>query len=100
MLNTALGRFRIISLLDGISFIYLLYCSIYLKRMMDQPEAIRIPGLVHGIIFTIYCILLLQLMLNKNWSMKRIVLIGLTSLIPFAPFFLEIWLKKQEQAEQ
>ena len=99
MLKSTIGRFRIISLLDGISFIYLLYCSIYLKRMMGDADAIRTPGMVHGVLFTIYVVALLHLILSKDWSFKRLILIGATCLIPFAPFWLDGWLKKQEELD-
>ena len=97
LLKTAVGRLRIMSILDALSYIYLLYCAIYLKRMMGDDTAIRTPGMVHGVLFTIYCITLLHAMLKKDWSFKTAFLIGITSVVPFLPFWLEGWLKKQDK---
>jgi len=77
-IQTTIGRLRLMSMLDALSFLYLLYCAIYLKRICGDAEAIRIPGMVHGVLFCIY-------------------LIGLTSLVPFLPFWLDTWLAKQEK---
>jgi len=96
ILQTAVGRLRVMSILDAVSLIYLLFCSIYLKRILGDADAIYIPGMVHGVLFTIYCVTLLDAMLKKKWSFKTTFLIGITTIIPFVPFWLEGWLKKQD----
>ena len=95
-LSSPVSRLRIISLLDAISYIYLAYCSIYLKRMLGDSEAIKIPGMIHGVLFSIFCIALLHAWSHKKWSFQTVTLIFITCLIPLAPFWLEAWLKKQE----
>lgn len=97
MLNTAIGRLRVISILEAVSFLYLLFCSIYLKRMMGDDNAIRIPGLIHGLLFCVYCLCLYQAMEKAKWTIKTAFLVFLTSLIPFVPFFIEGWLKKEDR---
>lgn len=94
--NSAIGRFRLISLLEAASFIYLLYCSIYLKRMMGDADAIKTPGMIHGVLFCIYMLCLLFAMLEAKWSIKKAFLLFLTSLVPILPFFVEGWLKKEQ----
>ena len=94
--NSPLGRFRLLSILEALSFIYLLYCSIYLKRMLGDADAIRLPGMIHGILFCVYCVCLFQAMEAAKWSLKKTGLIFLTSLIPIVPFFIETWLKREQ----
>lgn len=96
LLKTAVGRLRVMSILDALSYIYLLYCAIYLKRMMGDDTAIKIPGMIHGVLFSFYCLTLLHAMLKKKWSIGVSILIGITSVIPFLPFWVEGWLKKQD----
>jgi integral membrane protein len=96
-LSCPLGRFRLVSILEALSYIYLLYCSIYLKRMLGDAEAIRIPGMIHGGLFCVYCVFLYQAMETTQWTLKRAGLIFLTSLIPIVPFFIEPWLKREQQ---
>lgn len=95
--NNSIGRFRLISLLEAASFVYLLYCSIYLKRMMGDAEAIRTPGMIHGVLFCIYVVALYQAMPLAKWSVKKAFLIFLTSLVPIVPFLIEPWLKREQQ---
>ncbi|MFD2157471.1 DUF3817 domain-containing protein [Rubritalea tangerina] len=99
-LSSPLGRFRLISILEALSFIYLLYCSIYLKRMLGDDSAIRIPGMIHGGLFCVYCLFLFQAMEVASWSVKRAGLIFLTSLVPIVPFFIEPWLKREQDRLQ
>lgn len=96
LLNSSIGRFRLISILEALSYIYLLYCSIYLKRMMGDAEAIRTPGMIHGLLFCIYLMFLLPAMLKAQWTIKKAFLIFLTSLVPILPFFIEGWLKREQ----
>jgi len=87
---------RISSLLDGLSFVVLLYFAIYEKRILGDETAVRIPGMIHGIIFTVFLILLYFTMEKRKWPLKRAVLVFGCSLIPFAPFFLEPRLKREQ----
>jgi len=96
LLTNPIGRLRLISILEACSFLYLLFCSIYLKRMLGDVEAIRTPGMIHGILFCIYCVTLYQAMETAKWSIKTAILIFLTSLIPIVPFFIERWLKCEQ----
>lgn len=96
MFQSPIGRLRIISILEAISFIYLLFCSIYLKRMMGDDTAIRTPGMIHGILFFIYCGALYQAMEKANWTFRTAGLIFISSLVPIVPFFIEAWLKKED----
>ena len=58
MLKTPIGRLRLVGLLEGSSYLVLLYCSIVLKRMQGHEEAINIPGYIHGGLFILLCLLL------------------------------------------
>ncbi|WP_018971117.1 DUF3817 domain-containing protein [Rubritalea marina] len=96
--NHAIGRLRLISILEALSYIYLLYCSIYLKRMLGDAEAIRIPGMIHGLLFCVYCVTLFQATEAGKWSLKKAFLYFLASLVPIVPFFLEPKLKREQLA--
>ena len=91
-----LSLLRISSLLDGLSFVIRLYFAIYEKRTLGDETAVRIPGMIHGIIFTVFLILLYFTMEKRKWPMKRAALVFVCSLIPFAPFFLEASLKREQ----
>lgn len=87
---------RVASWLDGLSFVILLYFAIYEKRYLGDETAVRIPGMIHGGIFTVFLILLYLTMEQRKWSLKKAALVFVCSLIPFAPFFLEPALKREQ----
>lgn len=106
MLSTAIGRLRVISIIEALSYLYLLYHAIYSKRILGIEDAIKTPGMIHGVLFCIFCIALLDAMLAQKWSIKPPfwnrppVWIFLASLIPLAPIWVEIWLKKQKPLKE
>lgn len=96
-LKNSLGRFRMIALLEGISFLVLLFIAMPLKYMMEMKMAVTVVGWAHGFLFILYLYALLQVYLDRRWSfVKALVAFG-ASLIPFATFVLDIRLKKEEE---
>jgi len=95
-ITSPVSYLRVFSILDALSWIYLLYCYLYLKIYLGNETATKIPGMTHGIIFCFFGIALLISWKHKGWSFKTTILIGLAATIPFLPFWLETWLKKQD----
>jgi|MEHZ01.4.fsa_nt_MEHZ011013890.1_3 hypothetical protein len=74
-------RFRLISLIEGISYLVLLYFVIHHKRFLGQEDAIRRPGM--GLLpFARTRLPGPELKLK----LKKAALVILCSLVPFAPF--------------
>ena len=84
-----------LSLLDGISFLVLLYFSIYEKRMLGNEDAIRVPGMVHGVIFLGLCAGLGWWVWKRGLAVKLAGLVFLGAFVPFAPFFIDGLLRKR-----
>ena len=89
---------RTFSVLDGASYIYLLFHSIYSKRIMGNAEAIHTPGMIHGVIFSGLVASLLIASLQLKWPFRRAALVFVCALIPFAPFFLEFSLRQEQKS--
>jgi integral membrane protein len=86
--NKLLNRFRLLAVAEGIS--YLLFgITVPLKRIYNIPEPNFIVGSIHGVLFIAYCIILLVLMIDLKWSIKKGVILFLASLIPFGTFWAE-----------
>lgn len=90
-----LSLFRAVSFIEGLSYLYLLYCSLYLKRMLGNEHAIDTPGMVHGVLFLLFCLFLGICWLRKELSFKFSLLAFLASLIPFGFLWIEAEVKKQ-----
>jgi len=96
MLKTNIGRFRLISISEGISFLVLLGIAMPIKYACNIPEAVKYPGYLHGMLFILYVVLLLMTGIERKWSFGTLVLLFISSLLPFGFLFAErLFLKKQ-----
>jgi integral membrane protein len=86
---TLLGRFRWIALLEGISYLVLLFIAMPLKYFADMPLAVRVTGMAHGVLFVAYGVLVALLLARGTFSFLRATWAMLMSLIPFGTFVLE-----------
>lgn len=91
---------RYVSLAEGISFLVLLYYAIYHKRILGEEDAIAVPGMIHGVLFALFCLALADVWIERSWPIKKVVFAFACSLLPFAPFYLERKLKKEELEEE
>lgn len=66
--------------------------------MANIPEVVKYGGWVHGLLFILYGVLLIQVWAKYNWSFKKTAGVFIASLIPFAAFFVEGRLKREALA--
>jgi integral membrane protein len=88
LLKTALGRLRIIAFLEGCSYLLLGFTMI-LKYKFAMPQPNYVVGLAHGILFVLYIVLLLQVSFIHRWSLLKMLMAFLASLIPFGTFYAD-----------
>ncbi len=95
---------RRLTLIEGVSFLLLLFIAMPLKYLAGMPVAVKVFGWTHGLLFVAFCFTLLQTMLNMNWSFKRAATVFIASLLPFGPFVLDRrmreWEKETPPAEE
>ncbi len=95
-----INKFRLISLVEGVSFLLLLFVAMPLKYQMGMPQAVTIMGWAHGLLFMVYVSMAMSLGSRQGWSGMFSTLVILAGMIPFACFVLEKWLKKEQPQEQ
>jgi len=93
LLNTNLKKFRLIALLEGLSFIILLFIAMPIKYMMGEPMAVKIVGMAHGGLFLLFLYLLFVTAKEYKWNFSFISMAFIASLLPFGTFYLEKKLK-------
>lgn len=100
LLKTPLGQFRLIALLEGISFILLLL-AMPAKYLFHYPIFVFVLGRVHGFLVIIYLVWLFILFLEKRFSFAESFVAVLVSLIPFGTFYADHkwWSIKQNQED-
>ena len=93
---TAMGRFRVIAITEGISYLVLLGIAMPLKYFADSPMMVTVVGWLHGLLFVLYVIALFNVWHVHKWPFKKFFLAGLASLLPFGPFVMEKKLLKED----
>ena len=96
MLKTPIGRLRVVSLVEGISFLALLGIAMPLKYVAGDPFAVRWVGRVHGGLVILFCLALLHVMRAHDWRVKKALRPFLASLVPFGFLWIDRFLKVEE----
>lgn len=94
-LNSSVGRLRIIGWLEGASFLLLLGVAMPLKYLAGRPEAVRVIGMAHGILFVAYVLAVLLAAAEKGWRPRTVVLLLIASVLPFGPFVADAKLLRE-----
>ncbi len=98
MIKTALSRLRLAGNLEGISYLLLLGVAMPLKYFAELPQAVKISGWIHGVLFIAFIFCLADVKLSRNWPIRKTISAFILSLIPFGTFFLDKPLKAEEAA--
>lgn len=81
--------FRLIGMMEGISFLVLLGICMPLKYYAGIPEAVKIVGWAHGLLFVLYVGAVVQAKFILHWSFKQVFFAMAASVIPFGPFIVD-----------
>jgi integral membrane protein len=81
--------FRIISLLEGLSYLLLLFIAVPLKYFYGHEFLVKILGMPHGILFILYIFFSIILKNKMNWNIKQTIEIMIGSIIPFGTFYID-----------
>ena len=90
---------RFVGLLEGISFLLLLFIAMPVKYMLGNPILVKYVGMGHGVLFVAFLAVLFIVCEKQKWSIKMFILGLVASILPFGPFVFDKKLKKLEQPE-
>jgi len=92
-----LYRFRILALVEGVSYLLILFVTMPMKYYMGIGILNKIVGWGHGILFVIYIILAFEILIRRRINFWQFLRVLIASIIPFGAFFNEKMLKEQQQ---
>ena len=78
-----LNIFRLVALLEGISYILLLFIAVPIKYFGNDPQYVKMLGMPHGLLFVAYIILAIVLGSKLKWKSKSLLFVLAASIIPF-----------------
>jgi integral membrane protein len=81
--------FRIISFLEGISYLLLLFVAVPFKYFGDNASYVKMLGMPHGLLFIAYIILAFLLKSELKWNNKTFFTVLIASIIPFGTFYID-----------
>jgi integral membrane protein len=93
--NADLRRLSISGIAEGISFLVLLLVAMPMKYLLGKPEAVRVVGMLHGVLFIVYAILVLSVARSRRWPVTWIGMGLLSALLPFGPFWFDRKIKRE-----
>ena len=81
--------FRIVALLEGISYILLMTFGLYYKYQLNNDIYVKLLGMPHVILFILYIVLAFLLRNKENWNFTEFAIILFASLVPLGTFYID-----------
>ncbi len=81
--------FRFIALLEGVSYILLLFIATPIKYLAEDPQYVKLLGMPHGVLFIAYIAFAFVFRKDFSWNNKQFIIVLLASIIPFGTFYVD-----------
>ena len=89
LLSRMRGPFRIVTFLEGVSYILMLFIAVPLKYWGGDESFVKLLGMPHGLLFISYLILAFLIKDGEQWKNKDFGIILLASILPFGTFYID-----------
>lgn len=97
--QVSLRRLRTLSIVEGVSTLLLFFVAMPLKYLADMPQAVRVVGSLHGLLFVClvasFVLAIKRVPISQSLALKGIV----AAVVPFGPFVFDRKLRKLESPE-
>jgi integral membrane protein len=84
-LNSLIGKFRVVALLEGASYL-MLSVTMILKYKYAIPEPNMVVGMSHGALFVLYVAMIFPVARKYSWDLLTVFWTFIASLLPFGTF--------------
>jgi integral membrane protein len=85
----SIEHLRIAGKIEGVSYLFLLGVAMPLKYLAGLPLAVKIGGWIHGLLFVVFVIVLLNAMRRARLPFASACSAFVASLLPFGPFVID-----------
>jgi len=96
MINKKIQNFSLINTIEGYSYLFLLFVAMPMKYLLGITIAVKIAGMLHGVLFIAFCMLLIVAWNESKWPFSNNIIFFIASLIPFGTFFTKNKIKTYE----
>lgn len=94
MFTSAIKRFRVISMIEGLSYLLLVFIAMPIKYIGGNPDPVKMLGMAHGVLFILFMISLFETKRKESWDTGFMFQLFVYSLIPFGAFLIESKVKR------
>ncbi len=89
LLNSHIGRLRVVAFMEGCSLLALVFIAMPVKYLLGIPEATQAIGMIHGILFVVFIIATIAVSILYKWTVGRVLLVMASSMLPFGTFYID-----------
>lgn len=90
LLNTSIGRLRMLAFAEGLSLLLLLFVALPLKYGFGYPQPTSILGAAHGALFLLFTFSTLRVGIEESWKFEKTTWkVLLACMIPFGTFYID-----------
>lgn len=98
LLKSKIGRLRLLSVIEGISLILLVFIGMPFKYLLASPMLVKVLGPIHGVLFLLLIFMTISAAVEYAWKFKRTAAILIASVVPFGCFYVETKIFRNLQA--
>ncbi len=88
-MKTTSTYLRWIGLLEGTSYLLLLFVAMPLKYLFAKPFAVQVLGSAHGGLFVVYVLAAMLASRQLRWPLRRLATVLVAAVLPFGPFVID-----------
>ena len=88
-MSKLLSTFRIVALLEGVSYILLLFIATPVKYFANDPQYVKMLGMPHGLLFIAYIVMAVLMSKDMKWNNRILWIVLLAAIIPFGTFYID-----------
>ena len=81
--------FRLITLLEGSSYLLLLFIAVPLKYLVGNESFVKLLGMPHGVLFILYIVFAFIFQKKMKWTLINFLIILVASVVPFGTFYID-----------
>ncbi|MCU0327995.1 MAG: DUF3817 domain-containing protein [Chitinophagales bacterium] len=81
--------FKKLAIVEGISFLVILFITMPLKYVAEMPMPNKFVGMIHGVLFIYYVIGVFLIKDKASWTSKDVLIALVASILPFGTFYVE-----------
>jgi integral membrane protein len=96
-MESRVKNLRIIGISEGVSFLVLLLIAMPIKYLLGIPEAVKLVGWIHGVLFIAYVIAVFLSIRAMRWGVVGVIVALGASLVPLGTFLLDKQLKRRQE---